>query len=75
MSNNKKFVSRFKDVNLYKRPFSLTSVRAIKEIYAEKLELSKHQVRGLDFQVCLNELRKRKEQTFTMSPNGNIIRE
>jgi len=60
--NNKKFVSRFKDVNLYKRPFSSTSVRAIKEIYAEKFGLSKLDVRGLDFQVCLDKLRKIKEQ-------------
>lgn len=59
--NNKKFVSRFKDVNLYKRPFSQTSVRAIKEIYAEKFGLTKQDIRGLDFQVCLDKLRKIKE--------------
>ena len=64
MSN--KFVSRFKDVNLYKRPFSQTSVRAVKEIYAEKLELEKHEVRSLDFQVCLTELIRLKQNT-----NGN----
>tara|TARA_B100000780_G_scaffold273796_1_gene237828 strand:- start:324 stop:515 length:192 start_codon:yes stop_codon:yes gene_type:complete len=59
--NNKKFVSRFKDVNLYKRPFSLTSVRAVKEIYAEKFGLSKQDVMGLNFQVCLDKLREIKE--------------
>ena len=60
--NDKKFVSRFKDVNLYKRPFSLTSVRAIKEIYAENVGLSKSDVKTLDFQVCLDGLRKLKKQ-------------
>ena len=59
--NNKKFVSRFKDVNLYKRPFSSTSVRAIKEIYAEKFGLPKQDVMGLNFQVCLDKLREIKE--------------
>ena len=59
--NNKKFVSRFKDVNLYKRPFSSTSVKAIKEIYAERFGLSRQDVRCLDFQVCLDKLRKIKE--------------
>ena len=59
--NNKKFVSRFKDVNLYKRPFSTISVRAIKEIYAEKFGLSKQDIGGLDFQVCLDKLRKIRE--------------
>jgi hypothetical protein len=66
--NNEKFVSRFKDVNLYKRPFSLTSVRAVKEIYAQKFGLSKLDVRGLDFQVCLDKLRTIKKQ----SSNENI---
>ena len=59
MSNNK-FVSRFKDVNLYQKAFSETSVKAVKEIYAQKFGVLKHNVKFLDFSKCVTELRKLK---------------
>lgn len=56
------FVSRFKDVNLYQKSFSATSVKAVKEIYAEKMGLQKHNIKGLDFQNCVKALRELKEE-------------
>tara|TARA_R110002074_G_scaffold327101_1_gene497581 strand:- start:1634 stop:1873 length:240 start_codon:yes stop_codon:yes gene_type:complete len=79
MSNNNKFVSRFKDVNLYQKAFSTTSVKAIKEIYAEKFGILKHNVKFLDFSKCKAELRKLKEKEsepqIFLSANDNMIRE
>lgn len=60
MSN--KFVSRFKDVNLYQKSFSATSVKAIKEIYAEKFNVEKQNIKSLDFSKCINALRELKEK-------------
>lgn len=73
-----KFVSRFKDVNLYQKTFSETSVKAIKEIYAEKFQIQKHNIKTLDFSKCTNALRKLKEeaeenQSYYISPNGNRV--
>jgi hypothetical protein len=78
MSKSEKFVSRFKDVNLYQKSFSATSVKAIKEIYAEKFQIQKHNIKTLDFSKCTNALRKLKEdaeeaQEYYISPNGNKI--
>ncbi len=79
MSNSNKFVSRFKDVNLYQKGFSTTSVKAVKEIYAEKSGILKHNVKFLDFSKCLTELRKLKEKEsesqIYLSANGNMIGE
>ena len=58
--DSNKFVSRFKDVNLYQKAFSETSVKAIKEIYAQKFGVLKHNVKFLDFSKCKTELRKLK---------------
>jgi hypothetical protein len=55
------FVSRFKDVNLYQKSFSATSVKAVKEIYAEKMGVEKHNIKNLDFQKCVKVLRELKE--------------
>lgn len=55
------FVSRFKDVNLYQKSFSATSVKAVKEIYAEKMGIEKHNIKTLDFQKCVKALRELKE--------------
>jgi hypothetical protein len=55
------FVSRFKDVNLYQKSFSATSVKAVKEIFAEKMGVEKHNIKGLDFQKCLKGLRDLKQ--------------
>ena len=60
--DSNKFVSRFKDVNLYQKAFSETSVKAIKEIYAQKFGVLKHNVKFLDFSKCVTELRKLKEK-------------
>ena len=58
MSN---FVSRFKDVDLYQGEFSAKSVKAVKEIYAEKNGLSKRDIKELDFQKCIKYLRGVKQ--------------
>jgi len=78
MSKSEKFVSRFKDVNLYQKTFSATSVKAIKEIYAEKFQIQKHNIKTLDFSKCINTLRKLKEdvkdaQEYQMLLNGSKI--
>ena len=77
MSNNNKFVSRFKDVNLYQKGFSLTSIKAVREIYAEKFGVLKHNVKFLDFSKCLTELRKLKELNAqeSLSIDDNVIGE
>lgn len=59
---SKKFVSRFIDVNLYQKSFSATSVKAVKEIYAEKMGIEKQNIKNLDFQKCIQYLRELKEQ-------------
>jgi len=61
MSKSEKFVSRFKDVNLYQKSFSATSVKAVKEIYAEKMGVEKHNIKTLDFHKCVTALRGLKE--------------
>ena len=77
MSNNNKFVSRFKDVNLYQKGFSLTSIKAVREIYAEKFGVLKHNVKFLVFSKCLTELRKLKELNSqeSLSIDDNVIGE
>mgnify|MGYP003649131023 CR=1 FL=1 len=36
--------------------FSPTSIKAVKEIYASKFQIAKHNVKALDFRKCLNAL-------------------
>lgn len=69
------FKTKFIDVKLDQKEFSTTSVKAVKEIYASKFQIAKHNVKALDFRKCLNALRELQipEPIYTMSPNGNII--
>ena len=69
------FKTRFVDVKLDQKSFSSTSVRAVKEIYATRNKVFTHNIKNLDFQVCLKFLRDEKERRgkITMSPNGNIL--
>jgi len=75
-----KFKTRFIDVNLFQDHFSPTSVRAVKEIFAAKNNVEKHNVKTLDFRKCLRslildktrELSKDVHKQF-LSSNGNVI--
>tara|TARA_R110002049_G_scaffold53852_3_gene150261 strand:- start:2777 stop:2971 length:195 start_codon:yes stop_codon:yes gene_type:complete len=64
MSKAVAFKSRFKDVDLNQKSFSETSVKAVKEIFAEKTGMHKHNIKYLDFSKCLKGLRilKNREQ-------------
>ena len=52
------FKTKFTDVKLDQEDFSFspTSIKAVKEIYASKFQIAKHNVKALDFRKCLNAL-------------------
>ena len=64
------FKTKFKEVLLSQKNFSSTSVRAIKEIYAEQNGVEQKDIKALDFKKCLAFL---QAQEGAMSPNGNVI--
>ncbi|MFT5602952.1 MAG: hypothetical protein ACI9N1_003214 [Flavobacteriales bacterium] len=52
------FKTKFIDVKLDQKEFSQTSVKAVKEIYASKFQIAKHNVKALDFRKCLSALKE-----------------
>ena len=56
--SNKGFKTKFKDVNVFQKEFSTTSVKAVKEIYAERYGVEKHNIKSLSFSKCLSKLRQ-----------------
>jgi hypothetical protein len=58
------FKTKFIDVKLDQKEFSPTSIRAVKEIYASKFQIAKHNINSLDFRKCLKALRDLKLGKF-----------
>ena len=59
------FKTKFIDVKLEQKEFSQTSIKAVKEIYASEFGVAKHNIKNLDFRICLDALKeskKRREQ-------------
>jgi|TARA_R110000803_G_scaffold181109_1_gene243498 hypothetical protein len=69
------FKTKFIDVKLDQKEFSQTSVKAVKEIYASKFQIAKHNVKALDFRKCLSALRELKNNklTDTVLPTSDIV--
>jgi hypothetical protein len=54
--------TKFIDVKLDQETFSPTSIKAIKEIYASKFQISKYDVKELDHRLCVKALIKLKDE-------------
>lgn len=60
---------KFIDVDVFQTHFGIMSERAVLAIYAEKFGISQKNMKGIDFAICVNALRKLKDPDYVAPTN------